>query len=75
MTIFSSIIMFNSKKFKSSTFKITLGLFFSVIIYYVNNFFNVLGTTEKISIIISVWAPLILLMSVNIYMFIGINEK
>ena len=49
MTILSSIIMFNTKNFKSSTFKISLGLFASVVVYYVNNFFNVLGKTKKIS--------------------------
>ena len=41
--------MFNTKKFKSNTFKISIGLFFSVIIYYLNNFFNVMGSTEKIN--------------------------
>jgi len=41
MTILSTIIMFNTKKFKSDTVKISIGLFFSVLIYYMNNFFNV----------------------------------
>ena len=35
MTIFSSLIMFNIKKIKSTTFKISIGFFFSVIIYYI----------------------------------------
>ena len=39
ITIFSSLIMFRVKRYQSSTAKIALGLFFSVIIYYVNNFF------------------------------------
>src|SRR6056300_1359897 len=38
MTILSAIIMFNTKTFKSTTHKITIGLFFCVIIYYINNF-------------------------------------
>ncbi len=75
MTIFSSIIMFNSKSLKSSSIKIVIGLFFSVIIYYLNNFFYLLGNTERISIFISIWAPLIILFSVNSLMLRKINEK
>ena len=75
MTIIASIIMFNTKSFKSITLKISIGLFFSVIIYYVNNFFNVLGNTEKISIIASVWSPLIILSILNLLMIYQINEK
>lgn len=75
MTIFSGIIMLNTKKFNSSILKISIGLFFSVIIYYLNNFFNVLGQTEKINLIISVIIPLVLLSIVNIFMLREINEK
>ena len=75
MTILSSIIMFNTKNFKSSTFKISLGLFASVVVYYVNNFFNVLGKTEKISLITSVWIPLMILIFINFTLFYKINEK
>ena len=75
MTIFSSLIMFNSKKFKSNTFKISIGLFFCVIIYYLNNLFNVLGTTEKINQFLSVWMPLVLLTFTTFFMINKINEK
>ncbi len=75
MTIFSSIIMFNTRDFKSNTLKIIIGLFFSVTIYYISNFFNVMGSTEKIPLIFSVWTPLISLMIINFFMLIGINEK
>ena len=75
MTIFSSLIMFNSKKFKSNTFKISIGLFFCVIIYYLNNLFNVLGTTEKINHFLSVWMPLVLLTFTTFFMINKINEK
>ena len=57
MTVFSAIIMFNSKNLKNTSVKIAIGLFCSVIIYYINNFFYVLGNTEKISLIASVWSP------------------
>ena len=59
MTIFSSLIMLNIKQFKSNTFKISIGLFFSVIIYYLNNFFYVLGSTEKKILILSIFLPLL----------------
>ena len=75
MTILSSIIMFNTKRFKSNTFKIVIGLFFSVIIYYISNFFNVMGTTEKIPLFVSVLSPLILLTLTNSLMLVNINDK
>ena len=75
MTILSTIIMFNTKRFKSDTLKISIGLFFSVIIYYINNFFNVMGKTEKLPISISIWAPLLFLMIVSIIFTLRINEK
>ena len=75
MTILSSIIMFNTKHFKSVTLKIMIGLFLSVIIYYTNNFFAVMGKTEKISISISIWLPLFFLFITNTLMTYRINEK
>ncbi len=75
MTIFSAIIMFNIKRYSSATFKISIGLFLSVIIYYINNFFNVMGKTEKFSILVSIWLPLLILLLINIIMINRINEK
>ena len=75
MALFSSLIMLNIKQIKSSTFKISLGLFFSVIIYYLNNFSYVLGSTEKISIIFSIFLPLIILTTINSMMLYKVNEK
>ena len=75
MALFSSLIMLNIKQIKSSTFKISLGLFFSVIIYYFNNFSYVLGSTEKISIIFSIFLPLIILTVINSMMLYKVNEK
>ena len=75
MTLFSSVIMFATKRTKSSTFKISFGLFASVIIYYINNFFNVMGKTEKISLIPSVMIPLVILILINAVLLYRINEK
>ena len=67
--------MFNSKHLRSTSIKISIGLFSSVIIYYINNFFYVLGNTERISILISVWTPLLILSLINLAMLRKINEK
>lgn len=75
MAVFASIIMLNTKKFKSSILKISIGLFFSVIIYYLNNFFNAMGQAEKLNLSISVIAPLVLLTLVNSFMMKEINAK
>jgi lipopolysaccharide export system permease protein len=75
MTILSAIIMFNTKNIKGSTLKISIGLFLSVIIYYVNNFFGVMGKTEKLSLINSIWVPLIILTLINLKLVNKINEK
>ena len=75
MTIFSSIIMFNIGYQKKSIFKITLGIFISVIIYYINYFFNILGTSEKIPLILSILLPLIILSIINITSIVKLNEK
>jgi len=75
MTLFSSAIMFATKKQKSITFKISFGLFASVVIYYINNFFNVMGKTEKISLISSIIIPLAILIIINVTLLYRINEK
>ena len=75
MTILSSIIMLNTKKSSSKVIKIIIGLFFSVAIYYINNFFNVMGSTEKLPLMISIWTPIIFLSLINLIMLVNIDEK
>ena len=75
MALFSSVIMLNIKNVKGITFKIVIGLFFSVLIYYLNNFSYVLGSTERISTSLSISLPLIILLSINFLMLYKINEK
>ena len=75
MFIFSAIIMMNTKTFKSKSLKIIIGLFLSVIIYYLNNFFYVLGTSEKINVVSSVIIPLSILTIINYLFLRNINEK
>ena len=75
MTILSSIIMFNTKNLNSNTLKIVIGLFFSVIIFYLTNFFKVLGTTERLPLLISILTPITILYLINQLMIFKINEK
>jgi lipopolysaccharide export system permease protein len=75
ITIFSAIIMFNIGHQKNTFFKITLGIFLSVIIYYINNFLSVLGTNEKIPLTLSIFLPLIILSIINFISIIRLNEK
>ena len=75
MTILSSIIMFNTKRNNSKIIKIIIGLFFSIAIYYINNLFNVMGVTEKIPLMVSIWTPIISLSLINLIMIVNINEK
>ena len=67
--------MLNAKRLEGATIKISIGLFSSVVIYYMNNFFHVMGNTERISIITSVFLPLIILLFINILLIPKINEK
>ena len=75
ITILTAIIMFNIGYQKNSLFKIILGIFLSVIIYYISNFFKVLGTTEKIPLLLSIWFPLIILIIINLAFILRLNEK
>ena len=75
ITVFSAIIMFNISYQKNTFFKITLGILSSVIIYYINNFFHVLGTNEKIPLILSIFLPLVILSIINFTSIIRLNEK
>ena len=75
ITIMSALIMLKIKRLDNTTLKISLGLFISVIIYYINNFFLVMGSTERIPLIFAIFIPLILLGLLNSYMVYRINEK
>ena len=75
MSFFSGLIMLNTKKFKSNTVKISIGLFLCVVIYYFNNLLYVMGLTEKIDTKLSIWIPIILLMIVTLIMSNKLNEK
>ena len=75
MVCLSSILMFNVRHNKSKIFNFILGIFISVVIYYVNFFFKLLTESEKIPITLSVWAPQIVLFLIACVGLVKINEK
>ena len=75
LTVLSSIIMFSFKREKSIVFHIILGIFMSVIIYYINFMFTSLGNTGKIPVIYSIFMPLLFISLIATIGLIRVNEK
>ena len=75
LTVLSSVIMFNFRKDKSLFFYIILGIFMSVIIYYINFLFSSLGNNGKIPVIWSIFLPLLFISIFSIMGLIRVNEK
>ena len=75
LVMFSSVIVLNIKHKKPKIFFILSGIFFSVIIFYLNHFSSILGMNSKIPLMISIWLPhLIVLIFASIGM-VKVNEK
>ena len=75
LTVLSSVIMFNFKRDKSLFFHILLGIFMSVVIYYISFLFNSLGNNGKVPIIWSIFLPLLFISIFAIMGLIRVNEK
>ena len=75
LTVLSAIIMFNFKREKSLIFHIILGIFLSVLIYYLNFMFNSLGNTGKIPVIYSIFMPILFISIIATIGLIRVNEK
>ena len=75
MTIIASIIMINNKFKKNLLFNLFIGIFFSVLIYYLGNFSNLLGENGRLPLVLSVWFPIIVLITLSIIGIVKINEK
>mgnify|MGYP001430323051 CR=1 FL=1 len=75
MTAIASIITLNTLK-KSNNFRfIVLGLIISALVFYAKDLSIALGQTDRIPLVLGVWAPVIAL---SLFTFIGvlqINEK
>jgi len=75
MSVLSSIIMLNIKRNKPIIFHIIVGISLSVVIYYFNFLFNLLGENGNIPILLSTWLPLIILTFFIIIGLVRVNEK
>lgn len=75
MSIISTVLMMSVKFQKSKIVFIVMGILLSVIIYYINYFFGIIGKNERIPLIIALWIPLVILTIVSIIGLIRINEK
>ena len=75
ISILSSTLMLNIGFQKQKLFIIVFGIMLSVIIYYINFFFGIMGKNEKMPVIISIWIPILILTISSIIGLIRINEK
>ena len=75
MASIGSILMLNFRYKRSKFVNLSIGILSSVIIYYINYFFSILGITEKTSLILSVTTPLIVLILFCFIFIVRINEK
>ena len=75
MVSIGAILMLNIGHNKSKVVNIVIGIAVSVIIYYVNYFFNVIIETQDVSYLTSIWAPQLILSMIIIANLIRINEK
>ena len=75
MTILSSILMINIRKNKSIYFNAILGIFTSVMIYYLNFVFISLGNTGRIPPSIAVFLPMVFITIFSAIGLVRINEK
>ena len=75
MTALAAILTLNTLK-KSDNLKfIVVGLLVSVLIFYLKDLSIALGQTERIPLILAVWAPVIALSSFTFIGVLQINEK
>ena len=75
MTIVSIIIMINNKFKNNLLINILIGIFFSVLIYYISHFSNILGSNGKLPIIVSVWFPVFIILLISSIGIVRLNEK
>ena len=75
MTIIASIIMVYNKFNRNILLNLFIGIFFSVLVYYLGNFSNLLGENGRLPLILSVWFPIIILIILSKIGIVRLNEK
>lgn len=75
MTALASILTLHTMKNSENIRFIIIGLILVVLIYYLKDLSIALGKTDRIPLILSIWAPIIALSSFTFIGVIQINEK
>ena len=75
LTIFASVLMLNVPINKPKLFYLLLGIFVSVLIFYINHFSALLGENNKLPITLSVWLPHVIVSILTGIGMVSINEK
>ena len=75
LTVFASVIMLNVPFNKPKFYYLLLGIFVSVLIFYVNHFSSLLGQNNKLPINVSVWLPHVVVSILTGIGMVRINEK
>ena len=75
MAAVGSILMFSFNNKSTKFFNLSIGIIASVLIYYINYFFTLLGISERTSIWLSVSFPLIVLSLFCFILLVKVNEK
>tara|TARA_B100001123_G_C15178113_1_gene974221 strand:- start:161 stop:1240 length:1080 start_codon:yes stop_codon:yes gene_type:complete len=74
MAVLGFLIMIKFKFIKTKFFTIVIGVFVSVIVYYLNYFSSMFGSNETLPIGLSIWLPHLILLLVCSLGIIRINE-
>ena len=75
MTMIATIVMIKNKFQKNILINLFIGIFFSVIIYYLSEFSNLLGVNGKLPISLSVWFPVFVLFILTTIGLLKLNEE
>jgi lipopolysaccharide export system permease protein len=75
LTIFASVLMLNVPFNKPKFFYLIMGIFASVLIFYINHFSSLLGENNKLPITLSVWLPHVIVSILTGIGMVRINEK
>jgi len=75
LTIFASVLMLNVPINKPKFFYLIMGIFVSVLIFYINHFSSLLGENNKLPVTLSVWLPHVIVSILTGIGMVRINEK
>tara|TARA_B100001564_G_scaffold68417_1_gene54065 strand:+ start:802 stop:1875 length:1074 start_codon:yes stop_codon:yes gene_type:complete len=75
LTIFASMLMLNVPNNKPKLFYLIMGIFVSVLIFYINHFSSLLGENNKLPVTLSVWLPHVIVSILTGIGMVRINEK